>query len=130
MSTPLVLLLVFLGAGLGGAARHALNLAALHTLGDRFPYGIFFINVTGSLAMGLFVGWMSTRGGAIWAPAARLLLATGFLGGYTTFSSFSVDAVAMLEDGAFGLAMAYMLGSLVVGVAACALGLAAGRMIS
>lgn len=119
--------LVFLGAGVGGALRHGLNLAALHMLGSRFPFGIFGINVAGSLIMGLVAGWLSLHEGSNWAPWTRLFVATGVLGGFTTFSSFSLDVVALIEDGALGLAALYALGSLVVAVAACGLGLIAGR---
>jgi CrcB protein len=119
--------LVFLGAGLGGAMRHGVNLAALHWLGAGFPYGIFAINVTGSLAMGLVAGWLSLHAGSDWAAWTRLFLATGVLGGYTTFSAFSLDAMALIERGAFGLAALYAIGSVVASVAACGLGLIAGR---
>ena len=119
--------LVFLGAGLGGALRHGVNLAALRWPGASFPFGIFAINVTGSLAMGLLAGWLSLHAASDWAPWTRLFLATGLLGGYTTFSAFSLDAMALIEQGAFGLAAIYAVGSVVASVAACGLGLIAGR---
>lgn len=127
MSPAFAYVLVFLGAGLGGALRHAVNLAALHWLGSGFPYGIFAINVTGSLAMGLTAGWLGAHADTTWAPWARLFLATGVLGGYTTFSAFSLDAMSLIEQEAFGLAALYALGSVVASVAACGLGLIAGR---
>ena len=119
--------LVFLGAGFGGALRHGVNLAALHWLGGGFPYGVFAINVTGSLAIGLLAGWLSLHGASDWVAWPRLFLATGVLGGYTTFSAFSLDAIALIEQGAFGLAAVYAIGSVVASVAACGLGLIAGR---
>lgn len=119
-------LLVFLGAGLGGALRHGANLGALHVFGPAFPYGIFAINVTGSLVMGIVAGWLSLHDAA-WAPATRLFLTTGLLGGYTTFSAFSLDAMALIEQEAFGLAALYVIGSVVISIAACGLGLVVGR---
>ena len=127
MSAPLAYVLVFFGAGLGGALRHGVNLAALHWLGSSFPYGIFAINVTGSLVMGLVAGWLGLHADSSWAPWTRLFLATGVLGGFTTFSAFSLDAMALIEQEAFGLAALYALGSVVASVAACGLGLIAGR---
>jgi CrcB protein len=130
MSSAFALLAVFLGAGLGGVARHVVNLGAARWLGANFPYGIFAINVTGSLAMGWVAGWLAARAQADWAPAARLFLATGVLGGYTTFSAFSLDAAALIEREAYGLAALYVAGSVLASLAACALGLAAARMMS
>jgi CrcB protein len=130
MSSPFAILLVFLGAGLGGALRHVTNLAAARALGTSFPYGIFAINVTGSLAMGVIAGWLAGRAGADWAPWARLFLATGVLGGYTTFSAFSLDALVLIEDGASGLAALYVGGSVLASLAACGLGLMLGRALA
>ena len=122
--------LVFLGAGLGGALRHGVNLAALHWLGSAFPYGIFAINVTGSLVMGLVAGWLGLHASSDWAAWTRLFLATGVLGGYTTFSAFSLDAMALIEQEAFGLAGLYIVGSVAASVAACGLGLIAARGVA
>ena len=68
-------------------------------MGNDFPYGIFFINVTGSLVMGLLVGWLAFRAGEGWTGNAQLFIATGILGGYTTFSTFSLDAFRLIERG-------------------------------
>lgn len=119
--------LVFLGAGLGGALRHGVNLAALHMLGSGFPFGIFAVNVAGSLAMGIVAGWLDLHAGSDWSMWTRLFVATGVLGGFTTFSAFSLDAMALIERGAFGLAGLYVVGSVLVSIAACGLGLAVGR---
>ncbi len=127
MTSPLAYLLVFLGAGLGGALRHGVNLSALRLMGSAFPYGIFAINVTGSLVMGLIAGWLSGQADASWSAPARLFVATGMLGGYTTFSAFSLDAMALIEQEAYGLAATYVVGSVVASLAACGLGLIAGR---
>lgn len=116
-------LLVFLGAGLGGVLRHGVNLAALR-LGATFPWGTLGINVAGSVLMGIVAGWMALRGGA---PQARLFLATGVLGGFTTYSTFSLETVTLIERGAWGAALAYVLVSLLAGIGGLALALAATR---
>lgn len=91
-------LLVFLGAGLGGAARHAVNLGCARWLGAGFPWGTASVNLLGSFTMGLIVGWLALRSEG-WSQHARLLLTTGVLGGFTTFSAFSLDAVLLWERG-------------------------------
>lgn len=116
-------LVVFAGAGIGGALRHGVNLGALRLCGAGFPAGTLAINVAGSLAMGLVAGWFALRGDA--SPAWRLFLATGILGGFTTFSAFSLDAVLLWERGAAGPALLYVLASVVLSI----LGLAAGLAI-
>ena len=118
-------LLVFLGAGIGGVLRHGVNLAALR-LGPSFPWGTLAINVVGSILMGLLVGWFAARGESM---PARLFLATGVLGGFTTFSTFSLEAYGLIETGEIGAAMAYLLGSVVAGIAGLALGLLAMRQL-
>jgi fluoride exporter len=122
-SSPMqAILLVFIGAGLGGVLRHVINNAATRLLGNDFPYGILFINVTGSFVMGLLVGWLAFRAGAEWTRNAQLFVATGILGGYTTFSTFSLDSFKLIERGDLGLAAVYVGGSVIVGI----LGLWAG----
>ena len=93
-------LIVFLGAGSGGALRHAVNLAALRVLGSGYPYGTLMVNVVGSLIMGLFTGWFALKAdpGQAW----RLFLTTGLLGGFTTVSAFSLDTAVLYERGASG----------------------------
>lgn len=117
--------IVFLGAGLGGALRHGVNLLALRVVGVGFPVGTLTINVLGSLLMGLAVGWFAARGelGATW----RLLVTTGVLGGFTTFSAFSLEVVLLYERGALGLALLYVLASVGLSIAALALGLGLTR---
>jgi CrcB protein len=124
------LLLVFVGAGLGGVLRHLINDAASRLLGNDFPYGILFINVTGSFVMGLLVGWLAFRAGEGWTRNAQLFVATGVLGGYTTFSTFSLDAFRLIERGQIGLAALYIGGSVVVGVAGLWAGLALVRSLA
>src|SRR5690606_3497690 len=91
-------LIVFLGGGLGAALRHGVNLGAARLLGTAFPYGTLAVNVAGSLAMGLLAAWFAFRGDA--AQHWRLFFATGVLGGFTTFSAFSLDVALLYERGA------------------------------
>ena len=136
MQTLYGYLVVFLGAGIGGSLRHAVNRAAL-PFGLRFPWGTLAVNVTGSLVMGLVAGWFAFRGGAgqqagLHAAAGssqhyRLFLTTGILGGYTTFSAFSLDAVLLWERGRSASAGAYVGGSVVLSIAALVLGIALMR---
>ncbi len=121
------ILLVFLGAGLGGVARHGVNVAAARLAGTAFPWGTLTVNVVGALLMGLMAGWLAMRAGAGWTQDARLFLATGVLGGFTTFSAFSLDAILLWERGASGQAVAYIVGSVVASLAALMLGLAIVR---
>jgi CrcB protein len=115
-------LLVFLGGGIGACARHVVNLLVPRFVGLNFPWATFTVNVTGSLLMGLLAGFLAFRGGGGLTQHARLFLATGVLGGYTTFSAFSLDTALLFERGATGEAVAYMLGSVALSV----LGLFAG----
>jgi CrcB protein len=122
--------LIFVGAGLGGVLRHLINLAALRLVGNDFPYGIFFINVTGSLVMGLLVGWLAFRAGEGWTGNVQLFIATGVLGGYTTFSTFSLDAVRLIERGEITLAILYIGGSVLLGIVGLWAGLALVRSLT
>ena len=124
------ILLVFVGAGLGGVLRHLINLAIARVLGNDFPYGILFINVTGSLVMGLLVGWLAFRAGEGWTRNAQLFVATGILGGYTTFSTFSLDAFRLIERGQIGLAALYIGGSVLLGIGGLWAGLALMRSLT
>jgi fluoride exporter len=107
-------LVVFVGAGIGGALRHGVNLAGLRLLGPGFPYGTITVNIVGSLIMGLLAGWFAHKAdpGQMW----RLFLTTGILGGFTTFSAFSLDAALLLERGQFALAALYALSSPVLAI--------------
>lgn len=114
-------LIVFLGAGLGGAMRHGMNVATLAMFGPGFPFGTFGVNIAGSFVMGLLVEWFALKvdPGQPW----RLFLTTGVLGGFTTFSAFSLDAALMLERGNHWTAAAYVLLSVIVSIAALFAGL-------
>jgi fluoride exporter len=105
---------VFIGAGLGGVLRHLINILSVRLLGMAFPSGTLFINITGSLVMGLVAGYFAFFGSA--PQSVRLFIATGVLGGYTTFSTFSLDAGLLVESGQFGAATLYVVGSVVLSV--------------
>ncbi len=115
-------LIVFAGGGIGAALRHGVNLATARLLGTAFPYATLLENVTGSLIMGLLAGYFAFKGGA--SQHWRLFLTTGILGGYTTFSAFSLDSVLLYERGQSGLAALYIalsvglsIGGLLAGIA-------------
>jgi CrcB protein len=118
-------LIVFLGGGLGAAIRHGVNLAFGRAFGTSFPYGIMLINITGSFVMGLVAAYFAFRGDA--GQHWRLFLTTGVLGGYTTFSAFSLDVALLYERGEVGLAALYVLVSVAVSIAALFAGLALVR---
>jgi CrcB protein len=120
-------LIVFLGGGLGAALRHGVNLAAARWLGTGFPYATMIENVSGSLVMGLLAGYFAFRGGP--SQHWQLFLTTGILGGYTTFSAFSLDAVLLYERGAIGLAALYVVGSVMLSIAGLFAGLALARNV-
>ncbi|MDR3485842.1 MAG: fluoride efflux transporter CrcB [Bradyrhizobium sp.] len=121
-------LLVFFGGGLGATLRHAVNVACARGLGTSFPYGTFIINITGSIVMGLIAGYLAFKGEA--SQPWRLFLMTGILGGYTTFSAFSLDTALLYERGEIGLALFYVLGSVVFAIAGLFAGLALVRHLT
>jgi fluoride exporter len=118
-------LIVFIGAGIGGALRHGVNVGAARLFGFGFPFGTFIVNVVGSFVMGLFAGYFAYRAGI--PQHVRLFLTTGILGGFTTFSSFSLDAALLIERHSLGLAAGYMVGSVAAGLSALFFGLAVFR---
>jgi len=120
-------LIVFIGAGLGGVMRHLMNIAITALAGSAFPYGILAINVLGSTLMGLVAGWLAFRGELL--PELRLFLATGILGGFTTFSAFSLDTALLMERGEMLSAAVYVVGSVVLSVLGLFLGLWAIRAV-
>ena len=121
-------LIVFLGGGLGAALRHGVNLAAARLLGTAFPYATLIENVTGSLVMGLLAAYFAFKAGA--PQHLRLFLTTGILGGYTTFSTFSLDTAVLYERGEIGLAALYVLLSVVLSVGGLFAGLALVRSLT
>lgn len=120
-------LIVFLGAGIGGALRHGFNLGAYRMLGAAsFPYGTLAINVLGSFAMGLIVEYFALRSGL--PQHMRLFLTTGILGGFTTFSAFSLEVALLYERGQVLEGVTYAVASVVLSVGALFLALALVRM--
>src|SRR5450432_2017441 len=121
-------LLVFIGGGLGSTLRHIVNVASARVLGTAFPYHTFIINITGSTVMGLIAGYLAFKGEA--SQPWRLFLMTGILGGYTTFSAFSLDAVLLYERGDTALAALYVLASVALAIGGLFAGLALVRHFS
>lgn len=118
-------LLVFLGAGIGGALRHGVNLGCARYCGTAFPLGTLTVNVAGSFIMGVIATWLALKAGEGWSQPLRLFLTTGILGGFTTFSAFSLDTVQLWERGQMGLALGYVAASVALSIA----GLAAGLLL-
>ncbi|MCC8943034.1 fluoride efflux transporter CrcB [Bradyrhizobium sp. Arg68] len=121
-------LLVFFGGGLGATLRHLINLTCARCIGTAFPWGTFIINITGSTVMGLIAGYLAFKGQA--AQPWRLFLMTGILGGYTTFSAFSLDTALLYERGELGPAALYVLGSVALSIAGLFAGLAIVRHLT
>jgi len=120
--------LVALGGAIGASLRHGAGLVAVRLLPAGWPWGTLFVNVAGSLAMGLVVGWLALKGGEAGA-GIRLFLATGILGGFTTFSAFSLEVADFMREGAMARAASYAGVSLVFGVSALFVGLWLSRRI-
>jgi CrcB protein len=120
-------LLVALGGGIGSAARYLVGGWVASRFGPAFPYGTFAINVTGSFVIGVFLAFAQQR--VSLSPYWRLFFAVGFVGGYTTFSTFEYEAVRLLQDREMLLASAYLVGSVVAGGIAVVAGIALGSWI-
>ena len=120
-------LIVFLGGGLGSAARHGVNLLAARLVGTGYPFGTFGINVLGSFLMGVIAEYFALKSGL--PQPARLLLTTGILGGFTAFSTFSLETALLFERGESTAAAVYIAASIVVGVGALFAGLAVVRLL-
>jgi fluoride exporter len=120
-------LLVFLGAGIGGALRHGVNLVALRMFGAGFPIGTLFINVSGSFVMGIVAEYWAIKSGL--PQPMRLFLTTGILGGFTTFSAFSLEVALLWERGQPLLSAVYVTASVALSVAALFGGLSLVRIL-
>jgi len=121
------LLLVAIGGALGSMARYGVGLAAGRMFpASAWPWGTLGVNVAGGLLMGLLVGWLGLRGGA-GQETVRVFAAVGLLGGFTTFSAFSLETVLMIERRAYGLAATYVGLSVVLAIAALMAGLMLAR---
>ncbi|MDJ0894274.1 MAG: fluoride efflux transporter CrcB [Alphaproteobacteria bacterium] len=124
---PSVLLAIALGGALGALGRHFVGSLMLHWLGASFPWGTLVVNVVGSFAMGALVETMAL----VWSPSQELraLLTVGFLGAFTTFSTFSLDFYVVLQRGEIGLASIYLLASVSLAIGGLLAGLAVMRVI-
>ncbi len=118
--------LVALGGGLGAAARFGVSLA-MPARADGWPLATFVINVSGSLLIGLLAGWLLTRGEA--GEPWRLFLGVGVLGGFTTFSAYSLETMRMIERNDWLGASTYSIGSVLAGLAAVAIGIAFAKRV-
>ncbi|MCH8858203.1 MAG: fluoride efflux transporter CrcB [Proteobacteria bacterium] len=121
-------LAIAVGGGLGALGRHFLSTAVAGFIGGAFPWGILAVNVLGGLLIGLFVELDALR--LSLTPELRTLLITGFLGGFTTFSAFSLDAVLLIERGDWTGAALYIGGSVILSIAALFIGLWLVRVFS
>lgn len=119
--------LVFVGGGIGAALRHGVNRASIAWLGSSFPYGTLFVNIAGGLLMGVLAELFLTRGGG--SQSLRLFLTTGVLGGFTTFSAFSLDSAVIWQRGDYAALATYVAGSVFLSIAALFLGMAAVRSL-
>jgi len=118
---------VALGGALGASARYGVGTLMLRLLGPTFPWATLTVNVVGSLAMGLLIEALALKYSI--SPELRVMLVTGFLGGFTTFSAFSLDTANMIERHAYGPAAAYVIASVLLSVGALFAGMIIGRAI-
>ncbi len=123
----LPLLYVMVGGAVGSGARYLTGRAMLSLLGPDYPFGTLAVNLIGGLLMGVLVGVLARNTAS---ETWRLLLGVGVLGGFTTFSAFSLDVVTMIERGAIGVAFGYILVSVIGSVAALFAGLSAVRAVA
>lgn len=122
------LLLVAAGGALGAGMRHLASGAIVRRMGAEWPYATFSINIVGSLLIGFLAGWLAFRG-ADGSSQLRLLIGTGVLGGFTTFSAYSLETALLIERGRLGSAALYALGSVAVGLAFVFAGLFIARRV-
>jgi CrcB protein len=121
-------IIVFVGAGLGGALRHGINVLAARIAGTEFPYGTLVINVIGSILMGVIIEYLALR--LELSQSVRLFLTTGILGGFTTFSAFSLEAALLYERNQLLAAIVYVVASVVLAIGGLFAGLALVRAIA
>jgi fluoride exporter len=121
-------LIVALGSAIGGALRHAVNVGSARLLGTGWPYGTFTVNVAGSFTMGLIAGYFAFKASA--SQAWVLFLTTGVMGGFTTFSAFSLDVALLYERGRLDLAALYVVGSVMLSVGALFVAMAIVRRLA
>jgi fluoride exporter len=119
---------IFIGGGIGSVLRYAVTLGFTQRFGAGFPWGTFVINITGSLIIGAVFELSQTRTCGV-TPLVRIFLMTGGLGGYTTFSTFSLDMVTLASERAASLAVLYGAGSAILGFIAAFAGIVAVRAL-
>ncbi len=122
--------LVFAGGGIGAVIRHMVNQVVTRLIGSPFPWGVMLINISGSFIMGLAAAFFAFKADATWSQPIRLFITTGILGGYTTFSAFSLDVALLWERGEPMQALLYVLGSVVLSVLGLFAGLTLVRVIT
>jgi CrcB protein len=122
------LLLVAAGGAVGSVARYLVGAQALRLMGPTWPYGTFTVNVTGGFLMGILAAWLAHRGNAN-SENMRVLLAVGVMGGFTTFSAFSLETALMIQKRAYGQAFTYTAASVLLSVAALYAGMFVARRI-
>ncbi len=119
------LLQVALGGAIGASARYLTNVSVTRWMGHGYPWGTMVVNILGSFLMGVLVVVLAKKGGTSYAP----LLMIGLLGGYTTFSAFSLDVLTLYERGEFWQAGAYVAATLVLGLGAIVAGILVTRAV-
>jgi CrcB protein len=122
----MTVLLVTIAGGIGSGARYLIGQWALAQFGPRFPYGTMIVNLAGCFALGVVAQLAAS---SMWSPETRAALTAGFLGGFTTYSSFNQETIAMFASGASGAALANIAFTLAGGLAAGLLGAAAVRLL-
>lgn len=120
-------ILVFLGGGIGASARYWMQGAVHRMAGAGFPYGTLAVNVLGSLLIGILMSLFEER--FVVNPSLRVFLTIGILGGFTTFSSFSYETMALLRDGSFALGLSNISSSIVLCLGATWLGMVLGKLL-
>jgi CrcB protein len=127
MGSYLPFVAVSLGGVLGANARYLVSVYVAERFGTAFPYGTFLINVSGSLVIGFFLTLAVERFAV--DPLWRLFFATGFLGAYTTFSSYTFEAAQLARSGEYGLALLYLFGSVLLGMVGVFAGIVAAERL-
>ncbi|MCI5049653.1 MAG: fluoride efflux transporter CrcB [Rickettsiales bacterium] len=123
----MTLLYIALGGALGALGRYGGMALSTRVLGHGFPYGTLLVNILGSLMIGMVIGWLAKQSTGL--EAVRSLIVVGFLGSFTTFSTFSLDVVTLFERGQNMLVLAYILGSVTCSVIAVFVGMGLMRSV-
>jgi CrcB protein len=124
------LIYVAIGGAIGSVMRYLMQNLIGHLTGMAFPYGTLIVNISGSVLMGVFIGWLTARTSLTNAHDIRLFVAVGILGGYTTFSSFSLDAIVLMEEGKWMAMAMYVLSSVLLSLGGLLLGLRLMRVFA